>query len=799
MRNGVLEEFQLIGREKEKSDIIQLIREHASTQQPQVIAVWGMPGLGKTALVKDVCQRDGVINMFEKCAFVTVVQHLKREDLLRRLALELDEEKDPRNQMEAMGFEELTQALARLSRGKNCLIVLDDLSSTLEWDSIVHSLFGMEASSLVIVITTRREDIAKHCCNKQECIYPLHALQDKNAYDLFTRKVFKTMNTDLGKEYPELLEPAKLILKRCHGLPLAIVTIGCFLADQPRKNAMEWRKLNEQMSVELEMNPKLEPIRTVLKKSYDGLPYYLKSCFLYMSIFRGDRNVSRKSLVHRWVVEGYSRDRSVAARYFTELAERSMISPIQGSVFSGQRFDSCQVHGLICDIIIAESMEENLIFRLEEGCQSNTNSAVRHLAISSNWEGDERALESTVELSRIRSLTVFGKWRPFYISYKMKFLRVLDLEGTEGLTGEHIGKHLHLRYISLRGCEGVTYLPESVGNLGQLETLDIRRTRILKVPRTITKLSKLHFLHAGSAYKVQQEDMHFCRRAACPPFSCCKKITVDLFGVNVPRGISKLKTLHTLRSVHLAWGNATAPEIKCLTGLRKLGVFGIDMNNGPEFCSAISRLSCLESLSVRSEEGDLYDCLHVMPSRPENLQSLKLYGPVKKLPEWIKGLQNLTKLKMDKAELQGNAETVRVLGNLPNLSILRLQVKSFQSEGRPITFQRGSFRNLVALHLSFVEVEAESLEFEPTSMPVLEVLSMQLMNSKISTFSGLELFPKIKEVWLSTPIFASFVKQTERMTGEEAKTEARLRMDRVQENITKQVDANKKRPILKVQ
>ncbi|VAI63588.1 unnamed protein product [Triticum turgidum subsp. durum] len=314
-------------------------------------------------------------------------------------------------------------------------------------------------------------------------------------------QVFKNRTTDLAEQYPALVEPAKLILKKCNGLPLAIVTIGGFLADQPTKTAVEWRKLNEHISVELEMNPKLEAIKTVLMKSYDGLPYYLKPCFLYMSIFPEDRNVSQRRLAYRWIAEGYARDKATTDRYFMELIERSMILPTQQSVCSIQGFDSCQLHDLIRDISIAESLEENLLFRLEEGCSLNTHGAVRHLAISSNWEGDEHELESTVELSRIRSLTVFGKCRPFYISDKMRFLRVLDLEGTDGLTNhhlEHIGEFLHLRYLSLRGCDHIYYLPDSVGNLRQLETLDIKGTGIGMLPRTTIKLSKLCYLYAGS-------------------------------------------------------------------------------------------------------------------------------------------------------------------------------------------------------------------------------------------------------------------------------------------------------------
>uniref|UniRef100_A0A0E0RIQ2 Brown planthopper resistance protein BPH1/9 n=1 Tax=Oryza rufipogon TaxID=4529 RepID=A0A0E0RIQ2_ORYRU len=64
--------------------------------------------------------------------------------------------------------------------------------------------------------------------------------------------VFKE-SVNLDQEDLELIEEAKLILKKCKGLPLAIVTIGGFLASRP-KTALEWRKLNEHISAELETN-----------------------------------------------------------------------------------------------------------------------------------------------------------------------------------------------------------------------------------------------------------------------------------------------------------------------------------------------------------------------------------------------------------------------------------------------------------------------------------------------------------------------------------------------------------------
>jgi hypothetical protein len=239
------------------------------------------------------------------------------------------------------------------------------------------------------------------------------------------------------------------------------------------------------------MNPELGTIRTILMRSYDGLPYYLKSCFLYMPIFPEDYMVGRKRLVRRWTAEGYSREvhgksaEEILDNYFMELISRSMFLPSQQSIHGIEGIGSCQLHDLIRDISISKSMEENLVLTLEEGCSSNNQATMRHLAINGNWKGDQSEFESIVDMSRVRSVTVFGEWKSFFISDKMSLLRVLDLEDTKGLRDhhlKHIGKLLHLRYLSLRGCISISHLPDSLGNLRELLTLDVRGTHIFMLP-----------------------------------------------------------------------------------------------------------------------------------------------------------------------------------------------------------------------------------------------------------------------------------------------------------------------------
>lgn len=197
---SALEESQLIGRQKEKTDIINLI-SNPSNQDFAVISVWGMGGLGKTTLIKDVYESQKHVGVFEKHACVTVMRPFILKEFLKSLIMQLNVQSSEkkgaidfahgaRNTAPIMmGVEALIKELARLLERKKCLIVLDDLSSIEEWDNIFGSFPKLDGSCRIIV-TTREESIAKHCSEKQENIYKLKVLDCKDAQDLFTRKVY---------------------------------------------------------------------------------------------------------------------------------------------------------------------------------------------------------------------------------------------------------------------------------------------------------------------------------------------------------------------------------------------------------------------------------------------------------------------------------------------------------------------------------------------------------------------------------------------------------------------------------
>jgi hypothetical protein len=197
---GASEESQLIGRQKEILEVIDLISNEDS-QQGQVISVCGMGGLGKTTLVHGVYYSPKLSDKFEKRVFVTVMRPFDPAEHLRRLIVGLREGSSTKEELlgssvsnkrrsfATMGVEDLTKEMVKLLETKSCLIVLDDLSSTTEWDLIIPKLPRMKTSR--IIVTTRNENIAKHCIGsgKHGTVHNLKVLEPEDALHLFNEKV----------------------------------------------------------------------------------------------------------------------------------------------------------------------------------------------------------------------------------------------------------------------------------------------------------------------------------------------------------------------------------------------------------------------------------------------------------------------------------------------------------------------------------------------------------------------------------------------------------------------------------
>ena len=163
---------------------------------------------------------------------------------------------------------------------------------------------------------------------------------------------------------------------------------------------------------------------------------------MYLSIFQEDLNIKRRRLVKRWIDEGYMMGirgpeaEKLGENVFNEFLSMTFIQPTKYAAITSGRVTSCSIHPLMLQLSTVEAKEEKLVCILDnDHSDEASGDIIRHLVVRWNWSRDDEDRYKSMDLSRVRSLTVFGEWRPFFLSRNMHFLRVLDLEAVEGLTG----------------------------------------------------------------------------------------------------------------------------------------------------------------------------------------------------------------------------------------------------------------------------------------------------------------------------------------------------------------------------
>lgn len=308
-------------------------------------------------------------------------------------------------------------------------------------------------------------------------------------------------------------ELSKRILSKCGGIPKVISAIGEYCRpskdqkDQPEV-INQLKRINGDFMGSLESNDhgffRLRGLFSWMKYYFDyAFSDTLKPSIFYLSVFPVDHNIRRRRLLRRWIAEGYCRDK--ASTTVEEEGEMLLSELINLSIIQVKHTPRkiLELNGFFREYLVSRPMEGNLVFALKGKCGMNSQRTGQHLTIRSSWDRDRVVFEA-INFSRLRSLTVSGEWRSFFVSTNnnMRLLRVLDLENSSGVTDddlEQIVKLLHrLKFLSLRGCREITRLPDSLGGLRQLHTLDIRYTSILVLPHVIIKLEKLQYINAGT-------------------------------------------------------------------------------------------------------------------------------------------------------------------------------------------------------------------------------------------------------------------------------------------------------------
>ncbi|CAL4991097.1 unnamed protein product [Urochloa decumbens] len=699
-------EDELVGIAESKKEVLKLLEPAAEGEQERlrVISIVGCRGIGKTTLAKVVFQSlDG------KCSASAVASECKdgRGLLADILFKMLGGEKDTTSSLEQLG-ENLSRHLQAQER---YLIFVDDIQTDV-WETIKFS-FPINIGGRIIV-TTSIQSIAEEWISNGGFVYKMETLSDVDSKALLMKEIFGH-RTESSPDFDGL----QTILKKCDGLPLALINIAQLLKKPHQRTSIYCSKLCRDLGSHLHNEKVLSRMKRVLIHSYNDLPSHdLKTCLLSVSIFPEDHHIKRKRLIRRWLAEGLvvkdvGRNlEDVASDRFEELIDRSMIQTVCTS--NSAAVKTCQVRGVLLDFIAHKSASENFITFINSNepiskTESEATCAVRRLSLHNTTETG--AIVNN-DFSRIRSLTIFGHVGGYIEFQKCKFLRVLDLEKCTELkeTDIHdICKLMQLKYLSLRGTN-VSEIPKEISNLQHLETLDIRETNVTVLPIEVFNLPQL--AHLFGQFKLP-----------------CQLNKVRE-GHKLQKFFSQSSRLQTLAGFFIDANHAFPQILLHISKLRKVKVLSDGIQSEDSVNLLISSLqgrflgdNALQSLSIDFGDHSIDFLDYLKP--PCLLTSVKLHGKLTKLPDFIKSLQDL-ELHLSSTSLC-SACLLSALESLDRLLYLKLVedcsefVNSsfdFRSDGFPrlqrlciqapklpnLNIQDGAMRCLISLRLLCVDI-----------------------------------------------------------------------------------------------
>ncbi|KAL6595432.1 hypothetical protein ACP70R_047772 [Stipagrostis hirtigluma subsp. patula] len=659
---------ELVGIDGPRDKLIQLMDDDSvPAGHLKVASIVGFGGLGKTTLANQIYRK--LEGQFQCCAFVSVSQKPNISKILRTA---LSKFGFPDNEeMLIWEWPELINALRNFLLEKRYFIVIDDIWHASAWDIIKYALPENKNSSRVIT-TTRIETVARACCaDHPEYVYKMEPLSDQDSRRLFFKRIFGSEDacpSNLKKVSAE-------ILKKCGGLPLAIVTTSGLLANQPNKLLEQWEYIRDSLGSNLEVSPSLEGMRQVLNLSYQHLPGYLRTCFLYLGIYPEDYTISKNDLARQWVAQGFICEAHgkvpevVARSYFNELINRNMIQPTDTD-YNGEVM-SCRVHDMMLDLILHKSREHNFITVIDGTpmqCMTRHQDKIRRLSLHLDGATAVRVAGS-VQVSQIRTLAWFGTGSCFTNFQPFKHLQVLRIDQAsdpslwrESIDFTGICHLFQLRYLNITVFTEHLVLPSKIGSLQQLETIQIEirshipytPERFFKFPSDIVHMSQLLHLTAPEWTRL-------------------------------PDGIGSMKSLRTLHNVILEMSSTDIVNgLRELTNLVDLKVMCYfhklySRSEDAELASGREVLhACLEKLcnlkyldiSFSSRASLWWDPLSSVHASFCNLQLLHASLRFSRVPRWIGELHNLYDLKLTVKEvLEDDIGMLAQLASLIHLDI----------------------------------------------------------------------------------------------------------------------------------
>ncbi|RVW53210.1 Disease resistance protein [Vitis vinifera] len=191
----------------------------------KMIGVWGMGGVGKTTLVKQLAEQAKQEKLFTTEVYIQVSWTREPEKIQQGIS---DIQQNIADML-GLDLKEVAKSaragkLMQRLKNEKILIILDDI-----WKEVNLEEVGIPSKDdhkdCKIVLASRDEDLLRKDMCAQEC-FPIQHLQEEEAWHLFKKTAGDSVEGD------QLRPTAREVVNECQGLPIAIVTIAKALKDE---------------------------------------------------------------------------------------------------------------------------------------------------------------------------------------------------------------------------------------------------------------------------------------------------------------------------------------------------------------------------------------------------------------------------------------------------------------------------------------------------------------------------------------------------------------------------------------
>ncbi|XP_071741192.1 probable disease resistance protein At1g61300 [Rutidosis leptorrhynchoides] len=457
-------------------DIIAAIEDESI----QIIGIYGVGGVGKTTLAKEVNSR--VKSMFADVAFTTISKNFDVERI--------------KNDIE--------NARKRIMKGEKILIILDDVWEELNLDELCIP-WGIQHMNCKILLTSRR----KHVCENMnaQSVICVNSLPQEEAWILFKHVVGDKVETDT-----DLTSVARAVAKECGGLPLVINVIGKTLKN---KGISSWKatltQLQKNALKNKDVDATIETVYNRLKLSYDYLKSEAQWCFLQCSLFPEDADIWVEDLVLYRVglekskeIESIEDVRSTVQNAVNILMSYGLLLDIN-SRFYIRMHDVCRDMALS---IANEGSTNHFLVMAGEGLTEwlpRNNIQQSYTGISLMKNRISKLPEDRISLPNLEA-AYLQRNRLSSISDEfiegIKNARVLDLAYNQiSSLPQSLARLSQLHMLNLEGNRCICEI-SIIGELKGLEILILNDTDIEEVPECIGQLVNLRRLEVIDCFKL---------------------------------------------------------------------------------------------------------------------------------------------------------------------------------------------------------------------------------------------------------------------------------------------------------